>query len=126
MADRKGTLDKAFIGTDNYEVEAGVNAMMREASKDYAQKRKENKMLAKFAEKFAKAGKQRVLNEHIQEKKRFRPSGDTLKAMNAVVKDVEATERDRQWARMFQDVHKTALHHELVNTERAKLQEETR
>jgi hypothetical protein len=81
MADKKDTLDKAFSNTDDNEVPEAVNAMMREASKDYAQKRKENKMLARAADKFRKAGKQRVLNEHIQEEKRFRPSGDTLKAM---------------------------------------------
>jgi hypothetical protein len=67
MADKKGTLDKAFSGIDDYEVLDDVNAMMQEVEKDYAQKRKEasikhsqqrkqNKMLAKSAEKFAKAG----------------------------------------------------------------------
>jgi hypothetical protein len=90
MADKKDKLDKAFSGISD-EVLDDVNAMMQEVEEDYAQKRKEasikhsqqrkqNKMLAKSAEKFAKAGKQRALNESVQEEKRIRAGKKAGKA----------------------------------------------
>jgi hypothetical protein len=98
----------------------------KEASINRSEQKKERKELAKSVEKAKKAGKQRALNEQVQEEKRYRPSSETLKAMKAVAEDVEGTEHGRALTRSAKSVYKVRLHHELENTERAKLQEEIR